>query len=62
MRTLAAGRDGKPWIQHIHANSDVAAKAVLYEDSSDVAGWITAAGIGRRLLIGSTVWAILLPC
>ncbi|MGH3780249.1 MAG: cation diffusion facilitator family transporter [Pseudonocardiaceae bacterium] len=57
LRTLAATRNGTPWLRHIATTTNSSAKAVLYEDSADLAGVaLAAAGIGMRLLTGSAVW------
>lgn len=57
VRTLAAERNGQPWISHIRTTTNVAVKAVLYEDSADLAGVaLAAAGIGLRLITGSVIW------
>ena len=56
MRTLAADATISRGSRRSTLNSNVAAKTVSYGDSSDLAGWPTAAGIGLRLLTGSMVW------
>lgn len=57
LRTLAATRNGRSWFAHYRGTTDVAAKAVLAEDSLDILGELLAAvGIGLRLLTGSAVF------
>lgn len=57
VRTLAAERGDTPWVTHIRTTTNTSVKAVLYEDSADLAGVALAtAGIGLRLLTGSPVW------
>jgi cation diffusion facilitator family transporter len=57
VRGLAGQRGGRSWWQLLRTTTDTDIKAVLVEDSADIAGCVLAAlGIGLRLLTGSAVW------
>lgn len=56
-RTLAATRNGQPWMRYLHTTTNTSAKSVLVEDSCDIGGDLLAmAGITLGMITGSPVW------